>query len=472
MTQRSPLLTAALLLVLIKCVQFAVDSQILFYDDSGAFLLNALGYAFIPERSYTYSAVIRLFSVSTHSLRAIVAMQVVMGALTAWLLAFILLRYFAVRAWIAILAAIAFAFDPVQIVHEHLIMAETTAMLAVALFLAAALEYLRSSSSLWLVAVSLLGILLVSLRIVYLPVVLACALLLPIGAWLMSPRKTPRVLAIDVLLSCSSALLVHVGYQHLTGKLAGREPAYHYRTGDFLVSLVAPLIVPEDATDPRVAEAIRAQNQSRVPLTDPDLRTWQMWSPEGFVARLRAVFQDDHAAATRAADQLAHTTLYRDPWGYLRLGAHTYLEYWRELRRLKQILPKENGSPPQPVVTESGARMISAVFGVDVSNQHTFFTPSRRYHLLARYWNVFLLASPFVAALTLWSRSPAAALLFLWTLLLFTATFLGASEAAYRYLHPFSFTGIAAVAVLGCSARFSVPGRDSSRPLRKLSKAD
>jgi hypothetical protein len=464
MTHRRPLLTAALLLVLVKCIQFAVDSQVLFYDDSGAFLLNALGYAFIPERSYIYAALIRLFSVSTHSLRAIVAMQIVMGGITAWLLAFILLRFFAVRAWIAILAAVAFAFDPVQIVHEHLIMAETTAMLAVALFLAVALEYLRKHSSPWLVGVSLLGILLVSLRIVYLPVVLACAVLLPIGAWLASPRRIPWALAIGLLMSCGSTFLFHTGYQYLTGKLAGREPAYHYRTGDFLVSVVAPLIRPEDAKDARVADAIRDQNLSRVPLSDPDLRTWQMWSPKGFVARLRTVFQGDFAAATRAGDKLARATIYRDPWGYVRLGFHTYLEYWQELRRLKQILPKENGSPPVPVVSETGARMISAVFGVDVSDQHTLYTPSRRYHLLGRYWNVFLLLSPFLAGLALWSgwRMPGAAPLFIWSLLLFAATFLGASEVAYRYVHPFSFTVIAAIAVLG---ETWLPKRVATSPL-------
>jgi hypothetical protein len=323
-------------------------------------------------------------------------------------------------------------------------------MLAVALFLLVALEYLRRLSPLWLVGVSLLGILLVSLRIVYLPVVLACAVLLPTGAWLTSPRRIPSALAMGLLVSCGSALLVHVGYQHLTGRLAGREPAYHYRTGDFLVSLVAPLVRPEDAQDARVADAVRDQNLSRVPLSDVDLRTWQMWSPEGFVARLRTAFQGDFAAATRAGDRLARTAIYRDPLGYVRLGMHTYLEYWQELRRVKQILPKENGSPPEPVVSESGARMISAVFGVDVSDQHTFYTPSRRYHLLGRYWNVVLLVAPLLAGLALWSgRTPGAALLFVWSLLLFTATFLGASEVAYRYLHPFSFTGIAAIALLG-----------------------
>ena len=144
-----PLLTLAILLAVVKSIQFAIDSTALFYFDSGSFILNALGLAFISERSYVYGYLIRIFAVPFHSLRAIVAMQLVMGGVTAWLLGFVLLRFLKVRAWIAILAALAFAFDPVQIVHEHLVMAETSTLLVMAIFLVAASRYLLA----WLVAV-------------------------------------------------------------------------------------------------------------------------------------------------------------------------------------------------------------------------------------------------------------------------------------------------------------------------------
>jgi hypothetical protein len=453
MAHRRPLIIAALLIAAIKCIQFAVDSQVLFYDDSGAFLLNALHYTFIPERSYTYSGLIRIFAVSTHSLRAIVAMQVAMGAITAWLLALVLLRYLAVRPWIAILAAVAFACDPVQIVHERLILAETTAMLAVALFLAAALEYVRTFDWKWLAAASFCGIALVSLRIVYVPVSLAAAIVLPIGAWLALPsnKRIPTALAVALAGSCCFTLLLHAGYQRLTGILAGREPAYHYRTGDFLISLVAPLVRAEDAQDARAAEAIRAQNRSDLPMSDIDGRARQMWTPEGIVARLRTAFAGDVSAAVRAGDQVGRAAILRDPMGFLRLGLHTYVEYWQKIPNMQRILAYEHGSPTDPVVPEPGVRMIQAEFGVNVSNQNILHTPSRRYHLFARYWSVFLLLSPLVAGLALWLKpamSDAAATLFVWTLLLTGATFLGASEVSYRYLHPFSFTALATVAIV------------------------
>ena len=449
--RQSPLLATALLLVVFKSIQFAVDSQVLFYNDSGAFLLNALGFAFIPERSYVYGWLIRAFAVTSHSLRAIVTMQVLMGGFAAWLLAFALMRYLRVRWWIATLAACLFAFDPMQIVQEHLILAETTAMLATALLLVAVLQYLLDLSAWWLVVVSLLGVVLVSLRIVYLPVVLAGAVLLPVCAYFASSLRRPRVLAVALAVSCGSTTLFHLGYRHLTGRLAGREPAYHYRTGSFLVAVTAPLVQARDAIDVRVAGAVLAQNQSRLPLSDPALRAHQMWSPDGLVARLRAVFPGDEREADKAAERLAHTAILRDPLGFVRLGLHTYLEYWRSIPSLDRILPPENGTGPVPALTPSDVRMILATFGTDVSNQNTLHTPSRRYHLRGRYWNVFLLASPLLGFLILWSKAVpirGSAPLVVWSFLLLTATCLGAGEVAYRYLHPFSFTGLAVAAAI------------------------
>ncbi len=132
--RRAPLLTAAILILLVKSIEFAVDSQALFYFDSGAFIVNAMRLGFLPHRSYVNGFLIRGFAVPFHSLRAIVAMQASMGGITAWLLSFALLRFFQVRDWIAILAGLAFAMDPVQVVYDHLVMTENAAMLAIALF--------------------------------------------------------------------------------------------------------------------------------------------------------------------------------------------------------------------------------------------------------------------------------------------------------------------------------------------------
>lgn len=449
--QRSPLVTAPCAIALIKSIEFLIDSQALFYDDSGSFLLNALTYAFVPERSYVYGWLIRVFALPLHSLRAIVATQMVMGAITCWLLALVLVRYLKICPWMAMLAACVMAIDPTQVVHEHLIMTESMAIFAEALFLVAALEYLRQPDVRWLLLLGFLGGLLVGIRTVYVPVVLAASVLLPAGAYFAQSRRNARALVIAIVVSCGSMLLFQLGYRQLTGWLAGREPAYHYRAGFFSVGGVAPLIQERDATDPRVAAAIREQNASRFPLANPGFRAYQVWSNDGFVARITRAFQGHDAEANEAAGRLVRTAILRDPLAYLRLAGHTYAEYWTTLPRLRHFMFEENGTGVLPAVSESEARMVKAIFGEDISNQPTFQSPSRRYQVLGRYWNVFLLASPFLGFLTLWLKCAdrkASTLLFVWSVLVMAATCLLGIEVVYRYLHPLSFTGLAAAAVV------------------------
>jgi hypothetical protein len=473
----APLLTLAILLVVVKSVQFAIDSTALFYYDSGAFLRNALRVGFIPERSYVYGYLIRIFAVPFQSLPAIVAMQVVAGGLTAWLLGFTLIRLLNVKAWIAVLAALAFAFDPVQIVHEHLILTEATALLAMAAFLVVGSQYLRAPEWWLLVLLSFLGILLVSLRIVYLPLVLISAVLLPLAVCFWSPAwpraRRFRALALALAVSCGSTTLLHRGYMELTGSLARREPAYHYVTGFFLVAGVAPIIQAQDSDDARVARAIVEQNESALPLWNAEFRSQQLWNAEGFVGRLKKAYPGEIGEANRAAQHLAYAAILRNPWGFLKLGINAYLEYWKRLPNLRWILPSENGSGAGPVVLLYDLPLIRSAFGEDVSGQNVLETPSRQLHILGRGWYVFLLVSPFLAGIALWLRrsEPAAlflpeALIFLWSCALLAATCLG-SEDSYRYLHPFSFTGLIAAALLVdiviTSRQASLPGDSGHR---------
>lgn len=456
----------AVLLAVIKCIQFAIDSQAVFYYDSGAFILNATGLAFLPFRSYVYGALLRALAMPFHSLRAVVAMQVVMGGLTAWLLAVMLVRFLRVRPWIAMLAALVFAMDPVQIVHEHLVMTETTTVLVMAMFLLTALQYQQDHSLYRLILLSFLGVLLVSLRLVYLPVVLTTAVLLPASLYFSSSGMRPRHLAAALVVSCACTAIFQVGYRDLTGWRAGREAAYHYTTGFFLLSSVAPLVEPRDATDVRVANAIVAQNRSSFPLADRRFRSSQLWDEDGFVARLRTVFNGDERAADQSAQHLARAAIQRNPLGLLELGLQNYLGFWGGLPYLGASLEWENGSHLPPSVNAFDANVIRSVFGVDVSNQHTWRTPSRRYHQFARYWVLLLLASPFLALLVLWLKPPypeGTALLLGWDVLLLAATCFGAAESAYRYLHPFSFTAIAAAAML-CEIGISRRKRAHAEP--------
>jgi hypothetical protein len=452
--RRKPLLMLAVFLAVIKCIQLAIDSTPLFFYDSSSFMHNALRLDFLPERSYVYGALIRVFAVSFRSLRAIVTMQVVMGWLTAWLLAFMLVRFLKVRAWIAMAAASVFAFDPVQVIYEHMTMAETTTLLAMACFLLVALQYLRTRHLSWLVILAFIGAVLVSLRIVYVPIVLTSAALLPLAGYLSSPASAMRgrTLAVAFAVSCGSMMLLQLGYRHATGYLAGREPAYHYQTGFFLVASVAPIVDLGDSEDARVSEAIAEQNKTKVPLPDFAERPNHLWIPEGFVARLKSAFPGDERAANEAAGRLARAAILHSPFGFLKLGLQTYASYWKQIPHLPWYLHRDDGSTPESELPRHDFDEIRAAFGDDVSHQHLLQTPSRQYHIFARDWYVFLLTAPFLGGLAFW-LSPAnqkapAALLLVWSWLLLAATCVGAVESEYRYLHPFSFTGVVALAVL------------------------
>lgn len=103
-------------------------------------------------------------------------------------------------------------------------------------------------------------------------------------------------------------------------------------------------------------------------------------------------------------------------------------------------------------IAESEASIIQKWFGVDVSSRrHEWVTPSRRYHIAGRYWVIFLLVSHglSVAAWRFGSiNRRGLAFLAASACLILAATCFGASESVYRYLHPFSFFELAALAIL------------------------
>jgi len=156
------------------------------------------------------------------TLTTLIFAQVLVSAATAWLFALALLRFFRVHFAVAIAASIAFVLDPLQIVHERLVMTETFTMFIFAGHLLLGFSYLRHPRLVTLAAVCLTGILLVSLRIVYTPIVLAEAVLLPVTRWTLA-RDWSRTkgLALHLSLSVLMTLVLHGGYRYLVGAWGG-----------------------------------------------------------------------------------------------------------------------------------------------------------------------------------------------------------------------------------------------------------
>jgi hypothetical protein len=459
--RRALLLKIAALLAAVKALEFAADSTAAFTSDSGAYMLNAMGRLFWPQRSFMYGLLIRAFALPLHSLTAIVVMQMAMGAMSALLLAFVLLRYFRVRPWVAIAAALVFACDPAQVLDEHMVMTECAAMLAMAVFLTAACGYVESPRAWRLIAISFAGAVLGSIRLVFLPPVLVFAAILPLAALWYAPHAFTRTrLAGAVAISCGAALFFQWGSQRVADVVATRVPEHLETSGFFLAAAVAPLIEPRFADDPRVAAAIVEQNRSAVPLGAMDFRARQLWTADGFRARLTQTFQGDDFAADRAAGKLAKGAILHRPAGFLRLGGETYLEYWRNPPRSASPLWWEIGMTDDVKLLPRDAAAIESVFGTDVSRNHQMRTRSRAFYLDTRWWLMILLLAPFVMAAAVWvgwaQNRPAAIfaiLMAVWVWLLLASTCLGATEHVYRYLHPFSFTTLAAVGFLANAMR-------------------
>ncbi len=117
----------------VKLVWFAIDRvPLLYMGDSRAYIYAALFGQPLIDRSNTYGWLIWVISVLPGTLTTLVLAQTLAGAATAWLLAFCLLRYFKLRPLFAIAAAIAFAVEPLQILHERMVLTESFAMLMLA----------------------------------------------------------------------------------------------------------------------------------------------------------------------------------------------------------------------------------------------------------------------------------------------------------------------------------------------------
>ena len=468
---RRPLIWLAAALLASKALQFALDSRALLFPDSTAFMLNALGVIFMPERSYVYGWLIRVFCLPLSSLTPLVAIQALSGAIVAWLLAFALIRYLRVRWQIACIAALAFAWDPTQVINEHLVMTETSAGLMAAFFLLIVLEYIRKPRNFWLPILALIGAVLVALRLVYIPLVLACVILIPFAAIPALTGDRRRGLAIALALSATTVAACQLGYQWMTGHWAHREPAYEYKTGFFLAGNLAAMLREQDALDPRAAAALTEQRHSDQPLSNfsSEARNKQLWSPSGLVSRLKRSFDGDSDRASQQAEVMAMRAIRRDPLGFLELGYRTWLEYQTFLNRQTFIgmVIVDDGSNPVVQPPEEEWRQVASHFPNQRRDQITTFTLSQRFHRHARLWCWIQYLAPFLGWTATAAAYPgtrrAAGFLALWSTMLLTVTCL-TTPTAIRYLHPMSFPVLAAIAILAERLSYQIFDRWAIQP--------
>ena len=78
-------------------------------------------------------------------------------------------------SWVVAVTAIAYAFEPLALIHERLILAETVALFCLALFVLVGLVYIRQPRWYLTILLVLLGTIGLSLRTSFIPVVVIAA---------------------------------------------------------------------------------------------------------------------------------------------------------------------------------------------------------------------------------------------------------------------------------------------------------
>jgi hypothetical protein len=240
---------AFLLIVIlaIKAIFFAVDAEPLFhFRDSAVYLATAIGKWIPPDHSFVYGLLLRPVALWPRSLLPIVVMQASLSGIANWLIAVCLVRYFATGFTIAAICSIACVVEPLQLVAERYVLTESVLTFVFAVFLVAVFSYVKTSSLSLLALIQIIAVILVSLRVSFVPLAWIASFLIPLGSrraisfwrssrqalrrssgvikWVSGVRFVLLPLLFSVVLSQSLLF----GYRHLYGELIERPPAFTY----------------------------------------------------------------------------------------------------------------------------------------------------------------------------------------------------------------------------------------------------
>lgn len=371
----------------VKAVLFLLDPYPAFhFGDSGAYLATALIKYIPPDRSFTYGFLLWPLVIGSHSLLPVVIAQVVLSTVASAIVGMLLVRYcrlpYIWGACVAVLCAV----EPIQLMFERFVMTEVVATFGFSLFFWVCLAYLKSRSLYLLVLIQVIGVVLVSLRYSFLPLVIALSLILPVLAW---KRNRRAVLAGVVTAVVASQGLLY-GYRHLYGSLANTKPAYLSRDGTFLIADMAPLIKPQDF--PIAAQRQRLFGLLTLPLDNIHFRRYHRWYPGGICDAVLQVCHGDDELANKLSRQTAIRAMKRDPLGVMELAALTYRDFlsWKQMRWGLR-LDRGYFVPPSP----DDQRMIRNWFDVDANYRH-YKSLTKRWEGIAELWCFFIVILPFI----------------------------------------------------------------------------
>ena len=449
----------------LKLLLFAIDPLPKFVmGDSGSYIWTALS-GWIPEdRSYFYGYVIRWTSVWPESLTGLLAFQACLSAITCILLAATCRFIFKLPARWSCLFGFLCALDPLQLLWERYVMTETISLGLYAFVIFHSCLYLRDRRLRYLALVQVFSVLLIGFRISFLVLVEANSVILPLIAFApgilarLRGRATENASRWSVVRLCGGhllasvllMLLLHTGYKRANGWVSKREPAYLYATGTTILAYWAPILQPEDASDPRLADLIRQGDEFG--LRDFALRNGQRFSPGGLLDRW-AKIEPDPSKANTIARRTARRTLSHHPLGVLSLPWHIYQEYW-SVQALKQFAERDFSLHNPP--TADLIALLATRFHLTQDNgaPRSFL---QWYYIGAWPYYFLVLLAPLLSGLAILLKAgrPYAIVLFVHISIMMGMSMTFGSETL-RFLQPISFMTILVLA-LGAKAVFK-PG--------------
>jgi hypothetical protein len=396
-------------ILIVKVALFFADPHPRFLmGDSASYLYTAVHGWIPPDRSFTYGFLIRPLAVWAHSFLPLMIFQFCISGIAAWIVSVCLVRFFQVRFWIAAIAGLLCAIEPLQLISERFVLTEAPSTFLFAIYIFLALEYLKLGRLAILVLLQCVAIPLISLRISFLPLVLLSSVLVPLlGPWgrrlwrnLWKARGPDASLwpglrqgVVHLLIAVLVSQTCLFCYRHLNGRLSRLPAAYVYADGQFLLCFWAPIVQKGDFPIPELRNAIFDNLQYN--LRDPALRANQCYSPGGLVPNLiKAVDARNGGPDAQLEYKLAKRTALRaarrDPLALLRLSAKTFAAYF-DTASLRQQEEIEEGfhhdSTPefkQDLLTRFGERYD----GVHIQS----FT--QQYHFRMIPWYQFLIVAP------------------------------------------------------------------------------
>jgi hypothetical protein len=336
LTPRKFLAFWLIIVAAVKAILLRLDPMpALFMGDSGAYLTTAYAQYIPTERSFVYGLFLRLIAYRPHSLHTVVLFQTILSALSAWIVAVILVRYVKTGFAVAALCSLVCAIEPLQLMSERYILTEALSTFLFALLVITAFRYLSTSRVLWLGLVQVIGALLITIRISFLPIVLFASFALPLltqhtitllrsHQWKLLGRQVIAPILFSLVLSQSLLL----GYKDFYGSLfvPQQDGAFLYGDGLFLASDLAPLIRSSDYPIAEQRDAIFSNLKH--PLSNRRVREAQRWYDGDLCVLIIKASGGDLFKANKLARKTALRAAKRDPLGVLRLAASTFVDYF------------------------------------------------------------------------------------------------------------------------------------------------